>query len=94
MQLDSSLTLSSSSSSLQTSPRSHPVLIPGLPDKLTPKAPVPVRPQALLSPFSSRAEGPLSVGLHKLERDLFGCPLEGSCWRRSSAGFTESMDLV
>ncbi|XP_010129669.1 PREDICTED: enhancer of mRNA-decapping protein 4, partial [Buceros rhinoceros silvestris] len=42
MQLDSSLTLSSSSSSLQTSPRSHPVLIPGLPDKLTPKAPVPV----------------------------------------------------
>ncbi|KAM9227916.1 enhancer of mRNA-decapping protein 4 isoform 1-T1 [Leptosomus discolor] len=42
MQLDTSLTLSSSSSSLQTSPRSHSVLIPGLPDKLTPKAPVPV----------------------------------------------------
>ncbi|XP_075621319.1 enhancer of mRNA-decapping protein 4 isoform X2 [Balearica regulorum gibbericeps] len=44
MQLDTSLTLSSSSSSLQTSPRSHSVLIPGLPDKLTPKAPVPVAP--------------------------------------------------
>ncbi|NWW85064.1 EDC4 protein, partial [Rhynochetos jubatus] len=44
MQLDTSLTLSSSSSSLQTSPRSHSVLIPGLPDKLTPKAPVPVVP--------------------------------------------------
>ncbi|XP_009867036.1 PREDICTED: enhancer of mRNA-decapping protein 4, partial [Apaloderma vittatum] len=44
MQLDTSLTLSSSSSSLQTSPRSHSVLIPGLPDKLTPKAPVPVPP--------------------------------------------------
>ncbi|XP_004944119.1 enhancer of mRNA-decapping protein 4 isoform X2 [Gallus gallus] len=44
MQLDTSLTLSSSSSSLQTSPRSHSVLIPGLPDKLTPKAPVPVTP--------------------------------------------------
>ncbi|XP_035754592.1 enhancer of mRNA-decapping protein 4 isoform X2 [Egretta garzetta] len=42
MQLDTSLTLSSSSSSLQTSPRSHSVLIPGLPDKLTPKAPVPI----------------------------------------------------
>ncbi|NXT21457.1 EDC4 protein, partial [Syrrhaptes paradoxus] len=42
MQLDTSLTLSSSSSSLQTSPRSHSVLIPGLPDKLTPKVPVPV----------------------------------------------------
>ncbi|NWQ63437.1 EDC4 protein, partial [Neopipo cinnamomea] len=44
MQLDTSLTLSSSSSSLQTSPRSHSVLIPGLPDKLAPKAPVPVTP--------------------------------------------------
>ncbi|XP_025941182.1 enhancer of mRNA-decapping protein 4 isoform X4 [Apteryx rowi] len=44
MQLDTSLTLSSSSSSLQTSPRSHSVLIPGLPDKLTPKAPVSVTP--------------------------------------------------
>ncbi|NWT04329.1 EDC4 protein, partial [Mionectes macconnelli] len=44
MQLDTSLTLSSSSSSLQTSPRSHSVLIPGLPDKLTPKAPIPVAP--------------------------------------------------
>ncbi|NXY46562.1 EDC4 protein, partial [Ceuthmochares aereus] len=44
VQLDTSLTLSSSSSSLQTSPRSHAVLIPGLPDKLTPKAPVPVTP--------------------------------------------------
>ncbi|XP_015729133.1 enhancer of mRNA-decapping protein 4 isoform X2 [Coturnix japonica] len=44
MQLDTSLTLSSSSSSLQTSPRSHSVLIPGLPEKLTPKAPVPVTP--------------------------------------------------
>uniref|UniRef100_A0A8C3HRS5 Enhancer of mRNA-decapping protein 4 n=1 Tax=Chrysemys picta bellii TaxID=8478 RepID=A0A8C3HRS5_CHRPI len=32
MQLDTSLTLSSSSSSLQTSPRNHSVLIPGLPD--------------------------------------------------------------
>ncbi|NXA41665.1 EDC4 protein, partial [Eudromia elegans] len=42
MQLDTSLTLSSSSSSLQTSPRSHSVLIPGLTDKLTPKAPVPI----------------------------------------------------
>ncbi|NXL50339.1 EDC4 protein, partial [Podilymbus podiceps] len=44
MQLDTSLTLSSNNSSLQTSPRSHSVLIPGLPDKLTPKAPVPVTP--------------------------------------------------
>ncbi|NWQ77347.1 EDC4 protein, partial [Columbina picui] len=44
MQLDTSLTLSSSGSSLQTSPRSHSVLIPGLPDKLAPKAPVPVTP--------------------------------------------------
>ncbi|NXL64734.1 EDC4 protein, partial [Chordeiles acutipennis] len=44
MPLDTSLTLSSSSSSLQTSPRSHSVLIPGLPDKLTPKPPVPVTP--------------------------------------------------
>uniref|UniRef100_A0A8C8VFN4 Enhancer of mRNA-decapping protein 4 n=1 Tax=Pelusios castaneus TaxID=367368 RepID=A0A8C8VFN4_9SAUR len=44
MQLDTSLTLSSSSSSLHTSPRNHSVLIPGLPDKLTPKAPVPVSP--------------------------------------------------
>lgn len=52
MQLDTSLTLSSSSSSLQTSPRSHSVLIPGLPDKLTPKAPVPVRLQMLLPSFS------------------------------------------
>ncbi|XP_005152472.1 enhancer of mRNA-decapping protein 4 [Melopsittacus undulatus] len=44
MQLDTSLTLSSSSSGLQTSPRSHSVLIPGLSDKLTPKAPLPVSP--------------------------------------------------
>ncbi|NWR76867.1 EDC4 protein, partial [Centropus unirufus] len=44
VQLDTSLTLSSSSSSLQASPRSHAVLIPGLSDKLTPKAPVPVTP--------------------------------------------------
>ncbi|XP_034974856.2 enhancer of mRNA-decapping protein 4 isoform X2 [Zootoca vivipara] len=44
MQLDSSLTLSGSSGSLQTSPRSHSVLLPGLPDKLTPKAPIPVSP--------------------------------------------------
>lgn len=86
MQLDSSLTLSSSSS-LQTSPRSHPVLIPGLPDKLTPKAPVPVRLQALLPPFSSGAEGPLSVGPHELEGDLFGC----RC--RPSAAFTGSVEL-
>uniref|UniRef100_A0A7M4FEN0 Enhancer of mRNA-decapping protein 4 n=1 Tax=Crocodylus porosus TaxID=8502 RepID=A0A7M4FEN0_CROPO len=35
MQLDTSITLSSSGSSLQTSPRNHSVLIPGLPDKLT-----------------------------------------------------------
>ncbi|KGL84009.1 Enhancer of mRNA-decapping protein 4, partial [Tinamus guttatus] len=48
MQLDTSLTLSSSSSSLQTSPRSHSVLIPGLTDKLTPKAPVPVAPGTAL----------------------------------------------
>ncbi|XP_010016036.1 PREDICTED: enhancer of mRNA-decapping protein 4, partial [Nestor notabilis] len=44
MQLDTSLTLSSSSSGLQTSPRSHSVLIPGLSDKLTPKAAIPVPP--------------------------------------------------
>ncbi|NWS44501.1 EDC4 protein, partial [Probosciger aterrimus] len=44
MQLDTSLTLSSSSNSLQTSPRSHSVLITGLSDKLTPKAPLPVSP--------------------------------------------------
>ncbi|XP_043841280.1 enhancer of mRNA-decapping protein 4 isoform X2 [Dromiciops gliroides] len=39
LQLDSSLTLSSSSSSLQASPRGHSVLIPGLSDKLAPKGP-------------------------------------------------------
>ncbi|KAM9065205.1 enhancer of mRNA-decapping protein 4 isoform X1 [Sarcophilus harrisii] len=39
LQLDSSLTLSSSSSSLQASPRGHSVLIPGLSDKLTTKGP-------------------------------------------------------
>ena len=72
MQLDASLTLSSSSSSLQTSPRSHSVLIPGLPDKLTPKAPVPVRLQILLPSFSSWAKGPLCRGLYKLKLDLFG----------------------
>ncbi|XP_044275754.1 enhancer of mRNA-decapping protein 4 isoform X2 [Varanus komodoensis] len=44
MQLDASLALSSSTGSLQASPRSHSVLLPGLPDKLTPKAPVPVSP--------------------------------------------------
>ncbi|XP_061450047.1 enhancer of mRNA-decapping protein 4 isoform X2 [Rhineura floridana] len=44
MQLDASLTLSGSSGSLQTSPRSHSVLLPGLADKLTPKAPIPVSP--------------------------------------------------
>uniref|UniRef100_A0A8C0F0D6 Enhancer of mRNA-decapping protein 4 n=1 Tax=Bubo bubo TaxID=30461 RepID=A0A8C0F0D6_BUBBB len=61
MQLDTSLTLSSSSSSLQTSPRSHSVLIPGLPDKLTPKAPVPVRLQMLLPSFSLWEVEPLVV---------------------------------
>uniref|UniRef100_A0A663MS00 Enhancer of mRNA-decapping protein 4 n=1 Tax=Athene cunicularia TaxID=194338 RepID=A0A663MS00_ATHCN len=60
MQLDTSLTLSSSSSSLQTSPRSHSVLIPGLPDKLTPKAPLPVRLQMLLPSFLWEVE-PLVV---------------------------------
>ncbi|XP_048371728.1 enhancer of mRNA-decapping protein 4 isoform X1 [Sphaerodactylus townsendi] len=44
LQLDTSLTLSSSTGSLQTSPRNHSVLLPGLSDKLTPKAPVPVSP--------------------------------------------------
>lgn len=44
IQLDASLTLSSSSSSLQTSPRNHAILLPGLPDKLAPKAPLPVPP--------------------------------------------------
>ncbi|XP_056664650.1 enhancer of mRNA-decapping protein 4 isoform X9 [Monodelphis domestica] len=39
LQLDSSLTLSSSSSSLQASPRGHSVLIPGLSDKLATKGP-------------------------------------------------------
>uniref|UniRef100_A0A674ILV8 Enhancer of mRNA-decapping protein 4 n=1 Tax=Terrapene triunguis TaxID=2587831 RepID=A0A674ILV8_9SAUR len=57
MQLDTSLTLSSSSSSLQTSPRNHSVLIPGLPDKLTPKAPVPVTP----------ANPPLALELQEVE---------------------------
>uniref|UniRef100_A0A8C3P7T5 Enhancer of mRNA-decapping protein 4 n=1 Tax=Chrysemys picta bellii TaxID=8478 RepID=A0A8C3P7T5_CHRPI len=57
MQLDTSLTLSSSSSSLQTSPRNHSVLIPGLPDKLTPKAPVPVTP----------ANPPLTLELQEVE---------------------------
>nr|XP_020666642.1 enhancer of mRNA-decapping protein 4 isoform X1 [Pogona vitticeps] len=42
MQLDASLGLSSSSGSLQTSPRSHSVLLSGLPDKLAPKPPIPV----------------------------------------------------
>lgn len=72
MQLDTSLTLSSSGSSLQTSPRNHSVLIPGLPDKLTPKAPIPVRLQMLFPSFSSWAKGPLSMGLHRLKFDLFG----------------------
>ncbi|XP_039358465.1 enhancer of mRNA-decapping protein 4 isoform X1 [Mauremys reevesii] len=57
MQLDTSLTLSSSGSSLQTSPRNHSVLIPGLPDKLTPKAPVPVTP----------ANPPLALELQEVE---------------------------
>lgn len=40
LQLDGSLTMSSSSSSLQASPRSLlPSLLPGPADKLTPKAP-------------------------------------------------------
>uniref|UniRef100_A0A670ZU10 Enhancer of mRNA-decapping protein 4 n=1 Tax=Pseudonaja textilis TaxID=8673 RepID=A0A670ZU10_PSETE len=37
MQLDANLTLSGSGGSLQASPRNHSVLLPGLPDKLTPK---------------------------------------------------------
>ncbi|KAH0619562.1 hypothetical protein JD844_000282 [Phrynosoma platyrhinos] len=44
MQLDASLGLSSSSGSLQTSPRSHSVLS-GLPDRLTPKAPISISPE-------------------------------------------------
>ncbi|KAJ7311954.1 hypothetical protein JRQ81_006277 [Phrynocephalus forsythii] len=42
MQLDASLGLSGSAGSLQTSPRSHSVHLSNLPDKLPPKAPVPV----------------------------------------------------
>ncbi|KAG6941023.1 enhancer of mRNA decapping 4 [Chelydra serpentina] len=57
IQLDTSLTLSSSSSSLQTSPRNHSVLIPGLPDKLTPKASIPVTP----------ANPPLALELQDVE---------------------------
>uniref|UniRef100_A0A7M4FDP8 Enhancer of mRNA-decapping protein 4 n=1 Tax=Crocodylus porosus TaxID=8502 RepID=A0A7M4FDP8_CROPO len=57
MQLDTSITLSSSGSSLQTSPRNHSVLIPGLPDKLTAKAPVPVAP----------GNPPLSLELKEVE---------------------------
>uniref|UniRef100_A0A8C9L8J0 Enhancer of mRNA-decapping protein 4 n=1 Tax=Pavo cristatus TaxID=9049 RepID=A0A8C9L8J0_PAVCR len=64
MQLDTSLTLSSSSSSLQTSPRSHSVLIPGLPDKLTPKAPVPVRSKCCFF---------LLCGLYNLKLDWPSC---------------------
>ncbi|XP_070616456.1 enhancer of mRNA-decapping protein 4 isoform X4 [Erythrolamprus reginae] len=44
MPLDANLTLSGSSGSLQASPRNHSVLLPGLPDKLTPKVPIPVSP--------------------------------------------------
>ncbi|XP_025025140.1 enhancer of mRNA-decapping protein 4 isoform X2 [Python bivittatus] len=44
MQLDASLTLSGSSGSLQASPRNHSVLLPGLPEKLTTKVPIPVSP--------------------------------------------------
>ncbi|XP_026527780.1 enhancer of mRNA-decapping protein 4 [Notechis scutatus] len=44
MQLDANLTLSGSSGCLQASPRNHSVLLPGLPDKLTPKVPIPVSP--------------------------------------------------
>ncbi|XP_026574800.1 enhancer of mRNA-decapping protein 4-like [Pseudonaja textilis] len=44
MQLDANLTLSGSGGSLQASPRNHSVLLPGLPDKLTPKVPIPVSP--------------------------------------------------
>ncbi|XP_066493402.1 enhancer of mRNA-decapping protein 4 [Tiliqua scincoides] len=44
MPLDPSLGLSNSSGNLQASPRNHTVLLPGLSDKLTPKASVPVSP--------------------------------------------------
>ncbi|XP_074865356.1 enhancer of mRNA-decapping protein 4 isoform X2 [Carettochelys insculpta] len=57
MQLDPSLALSSSTSSLQASPRNHSVLISGLPDKLTPKAPIPVTP----------ANAPLALELQEVE---------------------------
>ncbi|XP_039183452.1 enhancer of mRNA-decapping protein 4 isoform X2 [Crotalus tigris] len=44
MQLDANLALSGSGGSLQASPRNHSVLLPGLPEKLTPKVPIPVSP--------------------------------------------------
>ncbi|XP_029464685.1 enhancer of mRNA-decapping protein 4 isoform X2 [Rhinatrema bivittatum] len=62
LQLDSNLTLSStttSSNSMQNSPRSHSVLIPGLPDKLTSKPTVQISAGSL--PLELQALEPLVV---------------------------------
>ncbi|XP_060643783.2 enhancer of mRNA-decapping protein 4 [Anolis sagrei] len=45
MQLDAGLGLSGGSGNLQGSPRSHSVLLPGLPDRLTPMAPISISPE-------------------------------------------------
>ncbi|XP_043841282.1 enhancer of mRNA-decapping protein 4 isoform X3 [Dromiciops gliroides] len=73
LQLDSSLTLSSSSSSLQASPRGHSVLIPGLSDKLAPKGPSQeveplVVPQA--SPTRARSPDVISSASTALSQDI------------------------
>ncbi|XP_028906731.1 enhancer of mRNA-decapping protein 4 [Ornithorhynchus anatinus] len=73
LQLDSSLTLSSSSGSLQTSPRSHGVLLPGLADKLTSKGPVQevdplVVPQT--SPTRTRSPDVISSASTALSQDI------------------------
>ncbi|XP_031806103.1 enhancer of mRNA-decapping protein 4 isoform X3 [Sarcophilus harrisii] len=73
LQLDSSLTLSSSSSSLQASPRGHSVLIPGLSDKLTTKGPSQeveplVVPQA--SPTRARSPDVISSASTALSQDI------------------------
>ncbi|XP_056664673.1 enhancer of mRNA-decapping protein 4 isoform X10 [Monodelphis domestica] len=73
LQLDSSLTLSSSSSSLQASPRGHSVLIPGLSDKLATKGPSQeveplVVPQA--SPTRARSPDVISSASTALSQDI------------------------
>uniref|UniRef100_A0A670ZTY8 Enhancer of mRNA-decapping protein 4 n=1 Tax=Pseudonaja textilis TaxID=8673 RepID=A0A670ZTY8_PSETE len=63
MQLDANLTLSGSGGSLQASPRNHSVLLPGLPDKLTPKVPIPV----VLTKVSPGNPPPLALEQEEVE---------------------------